>query len=125
MIQTDNHYIHTLNGRLRVKVPAIRRQPDFAKAFENDLACMTGIISVQANPMTGNVLVRFDPTQVDEVEVISAVSHLSGYRVPLPAETEPESFEIHPMVANLGRELGKQLLKNALPGWAASLVEFL
>lgn len=121
----DTHYVHVLDGRVRVKVPAIRRRETAAQALKNDLSCLDGVLTVQANSMTGNVLVRFDHKIVDATEIIAAIGHLSGYQIPLPApeETPKSDLEIHPIVINLGREIGKQILKNTLPGWAVTLAE--
>lgn len=120
----DDRYVHVMDGRVRVKVPSIRRRDDLAEILENDLACLAGVTSVQANPMTGNVLVRFDSTKVDAAEVLSALGHLSGHPVALPAEQPPAS-DLSPLVLAISREIAWKLVKSTLPGWAVTLVEVL
>jgi cation-transporting P-type ATPase I len=76
--------LSTLPGRLRIQLsgwPAER-----ARATESRLRDLPGIRVVRANPLTGNVLVLFDPNATNEHSVLDAVSGLQHEDEP-PAET--------------------------------------
>lgn len=78
-------YVHALHGRLRLRVPEIKRSPDIARRVESLLLGLTGIEGARANPNTGNVLVLFDPDQADQERIILTL-HEGGY---LRSTTKP------------------------------------
>jgi len=53
-------YLHVLDGRLRIKVPALKGSPDEAARLESRLRLIDGVDCVTANPVTGSVLVLYD-----------------------------------------------------------------
>jgi hypothetical protein len=57
-------YVHVLPGRLRVRVAEVRRSPDMARRVRQALVALDGVLHVDANPTTGNVLVLFDPERL-------------------------------------------------------------
>ena len=52
--------VHALPGRVRVKVAQIKGNPELARQAREKLAGVPGIREVEANPLTGSVLVLFD-----------------------------------------------------------------
>lgn len=55
--------VHTaVKGRIRLHVPQLRGSTIAKSAIEQELPLKIEVRSVQANPITGNVLVHFDPT---------------------------------------------------------------
>jgi hypothetical protein len=56
--------LHRLPGRLRVHLPGWSGPG--REQLEQALALVPGVRSAQANPLTGNVLICFDPRQVPE-----------------------------------------------------------
>ncbi len=66
-------YIHAIEGRLRIKVAALKRSPDHARRLEESLREREGIQRVQANPITGNLLVHYAPQTIDQGEVLEAI----------------------------------------------------
>ena len=64
--------VHSVPGRVRVYLPALT--PQNRREFENTLRHQPGIDSVQANPDTGNVLVRFTPGLTDGRTILGLVS---------------------------------------------------
>jgi len=52
---------HAIPGRLRVKVTAIRRAAEEADVLAYWLAKLPGIRKAQANPLTGSVILHYDP----------------------------------------------------------------
>lgn len=63
--------IHVLAGRIRLRVPAILDGPEQARKLEQSAQAMTGIVSVQANELTSNVLVTYDPEIIEVDSVLS------------------------------------------------------
>jgi hypothetical protein len=62
-------------GRLRVHLPDWTGGPD---EIENRLPPMPGVEAVHANPLTGNVLVRFSPGRTEVKCVLAALRQLPG-----------------------------------------------
>src|SRR2546426_1930962 len=72
-------FLHMLDGRLRVKVADVKGSPRVAALVEAQLAELQGVDDVSANPLTGSVLVLYDPAQVgveEIMEVLRAGGHL-------------------------------------------------
>ncbi|MGD9222218.1 MAG: hypothetical protein PVH22_03160 [Desulfobacteraceae bacterium] len=63
------YYVHYVPGRLRVRIPEIRR--DAAKAAKvNCLLDIYGVDHIKVNHLTGSVLVTFDPCLTDKDELL-------------------------------------------------------
>jgi len=74
----DSAYVHALAGRLRIKIPQIKGAADQAQELEQHLQQVTGIESVSANPITGNVLVLYNPHRIGQWNIILSLKDL-GY----------------------------------------------
>ena len=72
--------IHALPGRLRVHVPAgLRHSPS---SVEDRLRRVAGVLRIHDSPLTGNVLIHFDPAR-------TTISHLLAVlTTPEPVRTE-------------------------------------
>ncbi|MDW8099518.1 MAG: hypothetical protein RML36_08570 [Anaerolineae bacterium] len=57
---TASPYLHVTNGRLRVKVLSIKGSRKEADTLKRLLQQRPGVLSVEANPITANVLILFD-----------------------------------------------------------------
>jgi len=66
---------HRLPGRLRLRVPLLRKLPDewlqTAQILEQVMCSPEGIRSVQSSRPTGSVLVEYDPDTLSEADVLS------------------------------------------------------
>jgi hypothetical protein len=60
------YYLHESPGRLRVKIPYLKRNPQSAWDLQSLLKNLSGIKSSSINTVTGSVIMHYDP------EVISA-----------------------------------------------------
>jgi copper chaperone CopZ len=90
-------YFHALNGRLRIKVAELKGLPVKAQEVEGQLRKIDGINYVRANPTTGNVLVLYDPAQINQYEVLGALQRL-GYlqgngNIRTGAKNQPRAYE--------------------------------
>ena len=68
--------VHALEGRLRMRLPKIKRASREALEVELRLEQIMGIEYVSANPATGNVLIHYDPNVIKQEEVISSLMEL-------------------------------------------------
>ena len=71
-------YLHVLDGRLRVKVPEVKRAPRKAAEVVRALQSVAGVTYVQANPTTGSVLVLFDSSHITPAHIVQALRD-TGY----------------------------------------------
>jgi copper chaperone CopZ len=71
-------YSHATPGRLRIKVPQVKGSQDTAQKVERILKKLGAVSSVTANPLTGNVLVLFDPDVLTHTDVVQKLV-LHGY----------------------------------------------
>src|SRR5215467_13125725 len=75
------YVVHAIPGRLRVHLPhwSGRRQ----HRIETALRQVPGTRSAEANPVTGNLLITYDPALTDEQSVVAAVRDLDVDTAPL------------------------------------------
>jgi hypothetical protein len=71
--------VHALPGRMRVRLTGWA--PGGQCAVEARLRQVPGVHSVQANPLTGNVLIHFDPTATNEQTLLAVVHTLKPDRI--------------------------------------------
>jgi len=71
-------YVHALEGRLRIKLPEIKRAAIKAREVERHLQQVTGVEYVCANPTTGNVLILYNPRAIEQSELFAFLMEL-GY----------------------------------------------
>lgn len=71
-------YVHALDGRLRIKLPKIKRALREALEVELRLQQVAGVEEVSANPTTGNVLILYNHSILKQGEIISFLMEL-GY----------------------------------------------
>ncbi|HTN72615.1 MAG TPA: copper-transporting ATPase, partial [Methylomirabilota bacterium] len=80
-------------GRIRWDIPALRGRPRYAAAVEIAIERKAGIISAEATPGTGRLLVRYEPPQTAESlkTIIKAALSVSPL-TPLAYEARERSF---------------------------------
>lgn len=61
-------------GRVRFRVPAMRRCPDSAQAVERAAMALSGVVAASADDLIASLLVRFDPSITDVTGIRSAVA---------------------------------------------------
>jgi hypothetical protein len=66
-------YVHAIEGRLRIKVPEVKRSPSRARQIEERFRALEGVHVVRANPTTGNVLFLHDPGRIAAREILGAL----------------------------------------------------
>lgn len=117
-------YYHATPGRVRVRVSGIKERRDVARSLEVLLLSQPGISQVRANPVTGNVLVRFDCRAMSHTDVLKGLADLG--HVPLIATSKREMDELDSKLCEIGlcvgAKLAKAALKQALRGSPASII---
>lgn len=71
-------YSHATPGRLRIKVPQVKGSQETAQKIERTLKKIRAVSTVAANPLTGNVLVLFDPDILNHKDVVQRLI-IEGY----------------------------------------------
>jgi hypothetical protein len=59
--------VHEMQGRIRLRVPEMRGEPEFFSQIENRLQEFDDIFSVTVRPMTGSILIEHDGINADEL----------------------------------------------------------
>ena len=67
-----------VRGRLRVKNPLLFRKKELCQAIERDLMAAAGIERFSTNPLTGSVLVHYDPGVLSRSQVIEILDSALG-----------------------------------------------
>ena len=90
MIETKtmwNKYVHLTPGRIRLKVPDLKRNDYLAEKIHNALENIEGIDQVGTNLLTGTLLVHFDENLVHGLSIIICVDdHRRKYNYPVPLQ---------------------------------------
>src|SRR5947209_657072 len=71
--------LHALPGRMRVHLPGGRGQRQ--RELESQLRAIEGVRRAQANTLTGNVLIQFDPLQTDGTRLLLALGRIQLHPV--------------------------------------------
>jgi copper chaperone CopZ len=122
-------YVHAINGRMRVKVPEVKRSVKFARRIEGWLGSMEGVREVRANPVTGNVLILHDPEMIAGREILGALvaAGYMGMGIAEADESVPPDTAL--VLATQAAELFCLQVIRVLagftpgPGWFQQLVE--
>ncbi|MGO8880878.1 MAG: HMA2 domain-containing protein [Desulfomonilaceae bacterium] len=67
-------YIHETPGRLRLKIPGLKRNVELADELTLLLREKRGIDSIDVNALTGSVKVNFDESQVTSTTLLNLLS---------------------------------------------------
>jgi hypothetical protein len=72
--------VHSLPGRLRINIPALRRVPENWRLEEDSVAglvkSLPGIHSVSLSYITGNLLIQYDQEKITEDEIIAGIQKM-------------------------------------------------
>ena len=65
------NYVHSVPGRLRIKVPGIKRNPELCRDILDLIMDLDGVHHVSANQITGSVTVRYDDKQLYAASILA------------------------------------------------------
>ncbi len=77
-------YVHALEGRLRIKIPEVKGAPLKGREIEGHLNLCHGVDEVSANPITGSILVLYNPRLISQEEIILSLKELGYLEEPSP-----------------------------------------
>ena len=104
-------YYHWVPGRVRVKIPALKHQPDQGEQIQRMLRGLDGVTAVTFNPLTGSLVVLFDQDRIGP-EQISGCLKDGGLFDPSLVISSDE--HIQGAVTQAGLQIGKVALSWAL-----------
>jgi hypothetical protein len=71
-------YLHALDGRMRIKINEVRGSSAAAKEITKYLLSSNGIDEVNANPITGNVLILYNTKLISQRGILNLLQE-AGY----------------------------------------------
>ena len=107
-------YFHALKGRLRIKVLKLKGSAQKALEVEEKLQAVKGVCFVRANPTTGNVLIRYNPGEIEQSAVLDALRSLDCLgrdevvRTLTPVKLRTQSLQ------GLGEALAESLVRTTM-----------
>lgn len=81
-----NALLHALDGRLRLRISGIKKDPMAAASLERSVREVKGVKAVKASPVTGSVLILYDPWRIAQGDLLD----LFGISVNESPEGEPQ-----------------------------------
>lgn len=66
--------MHELPGRLRIKIPSLKRNPREALRLQCLIEHISGVESTSTNAVTGSIVVKFDPATVSSRQIMDVLS---------------------------------------------------
>jgi hypothetical protein len=107
-------YFHALKGRLRIKILKLKGSTQKALEVEEQLQAVKGVRFVRANPTTGNVLIRYNPGEIEQSAVLDALRSLDCLgrdevvRTLTPVKLRTQSLQ------GLGEALAESLVRTTM-----------
>jgi hypothetical protein len=101
-------YLHTLDGRMRIKIAPVKGSPAKAAEVSRFLMHSTGIYEVTANSVTGNVLILYNSDQISQNQIMKLLQdggYLSTISGVSPAQGDG-------LVAMVGRAVMETVLQS-------------
>jgi hypothetical protein len=106
------HHLHHVPGRLRLRVPAIKRNEHHARAVGSVLRETDGVLRHELSSITGSVVVHYAPGRLDPQQLIDRLRELTP-AAPGTAlvSWQPVSAPRRPAVGERGlaQQIGKAL----------------
>lgn len=106
-----SYYLHQVPGRVRIKSPQVKGNPAAVEMLPRLLEGCAGIRDFSANPLTGSVIVTFDP-RVSKGESILGRLVEGGLFDPARA-LDCDSY-VQQAAARAGEKVGRAILQATL-----------
>jgi Heavy metal associated domain 2 len=74
----DVRLVHAIPGRARFKIESLKGDDHHAEEIQQELSVVRGIDHFVANPLTGSVLIQYDPVLAQSLEFQLAVGNALG-----------------------------------------------
>ncbi|HET6383840.1 MAG TPA: hypothetical protein VFJ58_10650 [Armatimonadota bacterium] len=120
-------YVHALPGRLRIEIPALKRDPHLPPRIRTAMAAIPGVQRVEVSDFTRRALINYDPALVNQTVLIGRLRLMGCFESEEPApvirSARHSDARIEP--GPLSHPVSKLLLKALAEALAKSLVEAL
>ena len=83
-------YIHVTQGRMRIKIAELKRASHKGVVLERALQKSPGVTFVKANPLTGNLLLFFNPETTDSERIVKRIA-AAGFSLRSPKNSTLKS----------------------------------
>lgn len=70
MIPGEYYYIHDIPGRLRIKTPVIKNNPDCIYQIRRLFEEIEGIKRISENMVTGSIIFYYDPHKIGQKQIL-------------------------------------------------------
>lgn len=78
----DVHIAHFIPGRVRIKVAAIKGNPDRARRLTEVFSGVPGVRSIDCNPLTGSALILYDTRRIAQSDAARALADVLRRELP-------------------------------------------
>lgn len=114
MIGGNIEILHAIPGRVRLRVGGLKRDPGSAREIQDRIADHPGVRQVEANPVTGSVVIHFDPAAGTPGEFLRQVvpEHVAAEWEAAPAQAfdgSPRGFAPAGRIAGLFRQVDRRV----------------
>jgi hypothetical protein len=86
-------YMHVLDGRLRIKIPAVKNNFQKASEVVHALQQLGGVTYVRANPKTGSVLIYFESHVIGHEDIIQTLQDVDCLVLSSLASSPPSTLQ--------------------------------
>lgn len=81
--------VHSLPGRLRLRIPQLARYPDGVMWFRQQLLSLPGVNGVRLRPDAKSAVIEYDPRNTDQASLTARIARVD-WQQQTPGEYEPE-----------------------------------
>ncbi len=106
-----SYYVHDVPGRLRVKNPIMKGNQSMAREMEEFLKAMDGIHSVNANVVTGSVVVNYNTGSLNSGQILDSLSKKGHFD---PSRVVTGDQYMQQKLSKTGEVIGRALLGIAI-----------
>ncbi len=94
---------HVSPGRVRVKVPHAKHNPELATKLDERLSAIEGVKRAETNLLTGSIVLLFDAAEIAFEEIMPGVAEVLAAALP-EVEEEAIAALLHPSANGAGAE---------------------
>jgi hypothetical protein len=105
------YYYHCVPGRIRIKLPSLQNNPRRGAEVESLLRGFTGVDSAAFSPLTGSLLVLFDPERITAAEITEALKSRGLFD---ESQVVPFDEHFHAAMTRAGGRIGRAMMSYAL-----------
>jgi len=103
--------LHAIEGRLRIKVHAIKDDPARATAICRSIRSIPGVRAARANPVTGSITITYDEVAITGDVVLGKVEQVVGCSLVWVPSSTPQTPSV---LSDAGQQIAQALLQRAM-----------